>query len=98
MSHPPCSLGSIRKGSNNRRNAAAKVARAHRKVAAARADLLHRTSTALVRNHDLLVAEDRARHDRDLNDAMNILAAGRAVAAACGADVSHSGVPGCGRR
>jgi putative transposase len=33
-----------------------------------------------------------ARHDRDLNAATNILAAGRAVAA-CGADVSHSGSP-----
>ena len=31
-----------------------------------------------------------ARHDRDLNAAKDILAAGRAVAA-CGADVSHSG-------
>jgi putative transposase len=31
-----------------------------------------------------------ARHDRDLNAAKNILAAGRAVAA-CGADVSHAG-------
>jgi putative transposase len=34
-----------------------------------------------------------ARHDRDVNAAKNILAAGRAVAA-CGADVSHSGSPG----
>ncbi|WTZ28437.1 transposase [Microbispora sp. NBC_01389] len=36
------------------------------------------------------------RHDRDINAAKNILAAGRAVSA-CGADVSHSGSPGCGR-
>jgi putative transposase len=152
------------KGSANRRKAAAKVARAHRKVRAARTDFLHRTSTRLVRDHDLLVVEDLnvrgmvgnrhlakaisdcgwgtframlaykaeragrrlvvvdrfspssktcsacghllahlslgtrtwvcpscgARHDRDLNAAKNILAAGRAVAA-CGADVSHSG-------
>jgi putative transposase len=34
-----------------------------------------------------------ARHDRDLNAAKNILAAGQAVTA-CGADVSHSGTPG----
>jgi len=155
-----------RKGSANRRKAAAKVARAHRKVRAARADFLHRTSTRLVRDHDLLVIEDLnvrgmvrnrhlahaisdcgwraframltykaaragrrlvvldrwdpssktcstcgyllttlslgtrtwvcpgcgARHDRDLNAARNILAAGRAVAA-CGADVSHPGSP-----
>jgi putative transposase len=154
------------KGSNNRAKAAAKVARAHRKVRAARADFLHRTSTALVRDHDLLVIEDLnvagmkrnrrlakaisdcgwgqfrsmlaykaaragrrlvvvdrwypsskrcsacghllehlswgtrtwvcpscgARHDRDLNAAKNILAAGRAVAA-CGADISHTGIP-----
>jgi putative transposase len=152
------------RGSNNRRKAAAKVARAHRKVRAARADFLHRVSTRLVGDHDLLVVEDLnvrgmvrnrrlaraigdcgwgaframlaykaeragrrlvvidrfypssklcsgcghvlatlslgtrewvcpscgARHDRDLNAAKNILAAGRAVAA-CGADVSHSG-------
>lgn len=32
----------------------------------------------------------RTRHDRDINAAKNILAAGRAVSA-CGADVSHSG-------
>jgi putative transposase len=154
------------KGSANRRKAAAKVARAYRKVRAARADFLHRVSTRLIRNHDLLVIEDLnvkgmvrnrhlaraisdsgwgtfrgllaykaertgrrlvvldrfypssktcsacghllatlglgartwvcpscgARHDRDLNAARNILAAGRAVAA-CGADVSHSGSP-----
>ena len=46
------------KGSNNRAKAAAKVARAHRKVRAARADFLHRTSTALVRRYDKLVIED----------------------------------------
>jgi len=38
----------------------AKVARAHRKVRASRADFLHRTSTALVRDHDLIVIEDLA--------------------------------------
>jgi putative transposase len=47
-----------RKGSNNRRKAAAKVARAHRKVRAARTDFLHRTSTRVVREHDLPVIED----------------------------------------
>ena len=156
-----------RRGSANRRKAAAKVARAHRKVRAARADFLHRTSTRLVRDHDVIVIEDLnvrglvrnrplaqaisdtgwgtframlaykaeragrrlvvidrwypssktcsacgyrlatlgmgarhwqcpscgARHDRDLNAAKNILAAGRAVAA-CGADFSHAGSPG----
>ena len=37
------------------------------------------------------------RHDRDVNAAKNILAAGQAVTA-CGADVSHPGSPGCNRQ
>ena len=37
-----------------------------------------------------------ARHDRDVNAAKNILAAGQA-ATACGADVRHPGPPGCNR-
>ncbi|HMH38031.1 MAG TPA: RNA-guided endonuclease TnpB family protein [Streptosporangiaceae bacterium] len=148
----------------------AKVARAHRKVRAARTDFLHRTSTSLVRDHDVIVLEDLpvknmvrnrklakaisdcgwgtfrvmieykaarygrrvitvdrwypssktcsacgfrladlslktrtwqcpscgTRHDRDVNAAKNILAAGLAVARgspgdACGAEVRHSG-------
>ncbi|MBE3011114.1 IS200/IS605 family element transposase accessory protein TnpB [Microbispora sp. NEAU-D428] len=151
-------------GSNNRAKARAKVARAHTKVRDARADFLHRTSTRLVRDHDLIVIEDLnvkgmvrnrrlaraisdcgwgefrrqleyktqrygrrlvvidrwypssktcsacghllaelclsarhwscpgcgAWHDRDVNAAKNILAAGRAVSA-CGADVSPQG-------
>jgi putative transposase len=156
--------------SANRAKARAKVARAHRKVRAARADFLHKTSTRLVRDQDLIVMEDLAvknmvrnravaraiadcgwgtframveykaarygrrvividrwypsskmcsacgyllaelglktrtwqcpscgtRHDRDINAAKNILAAGLAVAwgdpgHACGADVRHSG-------
>ncbi|WP_432930089.1 RNA-guided endonuclease InsQ/TnpB family protein [Microbispora sp. CA-135349] len=152
------------RGSNNRAKARAKVARAHTRVADARADFLHRTSTRLVRDHDLIVIEDLnvrgmvrnrclarvisdcgwgefrrqleyktakygrtlvvierwypssktcsvcghlltalslstrhwscpscgTRHDRDVNAAKNILAAGRAVSA-CGADVSPQG-------
>ena len=148
----------------NRAKAKAKVARAHRKVRASRADFLHRASTRLVRDHDVIVIEDLAvknmvrnrklakaisdcgwgefrrqleykaeragrhlvvidrwypssktcvacghllaelslstrtwqcpscgtRHDRDINAAQNILAAGLAVSA-CGADVRHSG-------
>ena len=49
-----------KRGSNNRRKANAKVARAHRKVAASRADFLHRISTRLVRDHDVIVIEDLA--------------------------------------
>ena len=163
-------LARCRKGSANRAKAAATVARAHRKVRDARRDFLHRASTRLVREHDVIVIEDlnvsgmvrnrhlaRAisdcgwgefrrqlaykcqrygrdlviisrwypssktcsacghlladlslstrqwrcpscgtRHDRDINAAKNILAAGLAVARgspgdACGADVRHSG-------
>ena len=163
-------MARCRKGSANRAKAAAKVARAHRKVRNARRDFLHRASTRLVREHDVIVIEDLnvsgmvrnrhlarvisdcgwgefrrqleykcerygrdlvvidrwypssktcsacghllaelslstrhwtcpscgARHDRDINAAKNILAAGLAVARgypgdACGADVRHSG-------
>jgi putative transposase len=163
-------LARCQKGSQNRAKAKAKIARAHRKVRNARADFLHRTSTQLVRDHDLIVLEDLAvrnmvrnhslaksisdcgwgtfrrvieykaeragrhvividrfypssrscsacghllaelslatrhrtcpscgtRHDRDINAATNILAAGLAVARgspgdACGADVRHPG-------
>ena len=117
------------RGSANRAKARAKVARAHRKVRAARADFLHKASTRLVRDHDVVVLEDLAvqnmvrnrrlaklslgtrmwqcpscgtRHDRDVNAAKNILAAGLAVAGgnpghACGADVRHPDPPGCSR-
>src|SRR5689334_12893722 len=160
------------KGSANRAKAKAKAARAHRKVRAARADFLHKASTSLVRDHDVIVLEDLAvtnmvrnrslaksiadcgwgtfremieykatrygrhlividrwypsskmcsacgyllaelslgtrtwqcpscgtRHDRDVNAAKNILAAGLAVAGgnpgdACGADVRPQGTP-----
>jgi putative transposase len=157
-------LARCQPGSANRAKTKAKVARAHRKVRASRADFLHRTSTRLVRDHDVIVIEDlnvsgmvrnrslakaisdcgwsefrrqlgykaatagrrlividrwfpssktcsacghllaelplstRAwhcpscgtRHDRDVNAAKNILAAGLAVTA-CGADVRHPG-------
>jgi putative transposase len=152
------------KGSANRAKARVKVARAHRKVRNARRDFLHRASTRLVRDNDLIMIEDLAVgnmvrnrhlarvicdcgwgefrrqleykcqrygrqlavidrwypssktcsacghllaelslgtrhwtcpscgawHDRDINAAENILAAGQAVTA-CGADVRHSG-------
>jgi putative transposase len=169
-------LARCQQGSANRAKAKAKVARAHRKVRAARADFLHKTSTRLVRDHDLIVVEDLAvknmvrnhsvaraisdcgwgsfrkmleykaarygrrvividrwfpsskmcsacghiltelswkirtwqcpscgtRHDRDINAAKNILAAGLAVARgdpgyACGADVRHPGPLGRSR-
>jgi len=163
-------LARCQPGSANRAKAKAKVARAHRKVHNARQDFLHRASTCLVRDNDVIVIEDlnvagmlrnhrlaraigdcgwgefrrqldykcrrygrelvvidrwypssktcsacgyllaelslstrhwtcpscRARHDRDINAAKNILAAGRAVSRgspgdACGGDVRHPG-------
>ena len=157
-------MARCQRGSANRAKARAKVARAHRKVRAARTDFLHKASTSLVRDHDVIVLENLAvqnmvrnrrlakaisdcgwgtframleykagragrrlividrwypssktcsacghlltelslskrmwqcpscgtRHDRDINAAKNILAAGLAVTA-CGADVRHSG-------
>src|SRR5208283_5428628 len=53
-------LARCQRGSANRVKAKAKVARAHRKVRASRTDFLHRTSTALVRDHDVIVIEDLA--------------------------------------
>ncbi|MGH3309917.1 MAG: RNA-guided endonuclease InsQ/TnpB family protein [Streptomyces sp.] len=163
-------MARCQRGSMNRRKARKKVARAHRKVRNARVDFLHRTSTKLVRETDIIVIEDltvknmvknrnpskaisdcgwgefrrqleykaeragrhlvvidrwypssktcstcghlltelklstrhwtcpgcRTRHDRDINAAKNILAAGRAVAGenpgdVCGADVRRQG-------
>jgi putative transposase len=46
------------KGSNDRKKAKAKVARAHGKVKRARETFLHRTSTDLVRRYDVIVVED----------------------------------------
>jgi putative transposase len=165
-------LARCQRGSANRAKAKAKVARAHRKVRASRADFLHKASTNLVRDYDVIVLEDLAvrnmvrnrslakaisdcgwgtfrrmieykaakcgrrlividrwypssktcsacghllaslslstrhwtcpscgtRHDRDINAAKNILAAGLAVGAgngadACGADVRRHGTP-----
>ncbi len=157
-------MARCRKGSANWAKARVKVARAHRKVRDARRDFLHRASTRLVRENDVIVIEDLAvknmirnrslaraisdcgwaefrrqleykcqrygrqlavtdrwhpssktcsqcghllaelslstrrwmcpgcgtRHDRDVNAAKNIPAAGQAVTA-CGADVRHSG-------
>ncbi len=53
-------LARCQPGSANRAKARAKAARAHRKVRAARADFLHKTSTSLVRDHDLICLEDLA--------------------------------------
>ncbi len=54
-------LAHCQNGSNNRAKAKAKVAGAHRKVRDARRDFLHKTSTRLVREHDVIVIEDLER-------------------------------------
>jgi putative transposase len=53
-------LARCQDGSANRAKARAKVARAHRKVRDARRDFVHRTTTRLVRGHDLIAIEDLA--------------------------------------
>lgn len=53
-------MAKCQKGSANRQKAKAKVARAHGKVRRARETFLHRTSTELVRKHDVIVIEDLA--------------------------------------
>ena len=57
-------LARCQNGSANRAKAAARLARAHRKVRNARRDFLHRGSTRLIRQNDLIVIEDleRGRH------------------------------------
>ena len=47
-----------RRGSSNRRKAAARVARLHARVANARKDFLHKHSTAIAKNHGVVVVED----------------------------------------
>lgn len=47
-----------KKGSANRAKARVKVARVHAEVVDARRDFLHKTSTEIVRNHDVIAVED----------------------------------------
>ena len=78
-------LARCQRGSANRAKARAKVARAHRKVRASRTDFLHRTSTALVRDHDVIVIEDLAVQNmvRNRSLAKAIPTAGGAPSARC---------------
>jgi len=80
-------LARCQKGSANRAKARAKVARAHRKVRDARQDFLHKASTRLVREHDLVAVEDLNVKGMVKN---RKLARG-APGDACGADFRHSG-------
>ena len=47
-----------KKGSSNRRKARAKVARAYKRIADIKNDAIHKFTTALVKNHDLVCCED----------------------------------------
>lgn len=49
-----------RRGSNNRKKAVARLAACHRRIAAIRADALHKATTAIVRAHGLVAIEDLA--------------------------------------
>jgi putative transposase len=51
-------LARCQRGSANRAKRAVKVARAHARVADARRDFLHKTSTRLVRENDVIAVED----------------------------------------
>jgi putative transposase len=51
-------MARCQQGSNNRGKAKKKVAAAHRKVRHARADFLHKATTRLVREHDVIAIED----------------------------------------
>lgn len=51
-------LSRKQKGSNNRAKTKIKLARKHEKVANQRKDFLHKITTSLVKNHDLIVCED----------------------------------------
>jgi putative transposase len=51
-------LARMRKGSNRRNRQRIKVARIHARIAASRADFLHKTTTALIRRADVLALED----------------------------------------
>ena len=51
-------LARMTKGSNRRRKQRVKVAKIHARIAASRADFLHKTTTALIRQADVIAIED----------------------------------------
>jgi putative transposase len=60
VAHLQRDLSRTQKGSANRRKTAARLARAHARVAAVRADLLHTFTAPLARGHGVVVVEDLA--------------------------------------
>jgi len=51
-------LARMKKGSNRRNRQRIKVARIHARIAASRADFLHKTTTAIIQRADVIVLED----------------------------------------
>ncbi|WP_017594670.1 RNA-guided endonuclease InsQ/TnpB family protein [Nocardiopsis potens] len=72
------------RGSNNRRKAKRKVAAAHRKIRHARNDFLHKTSTRIVREHDVIVIEDLNVHGMTVSARGTVKEPGRNVRAKAG--------------
>jgi putative transposase len=60
-------LARRKRGSKNREEARVRVAKLHQKVARQRADFLHKLSTRLVKENDVIVHEERQYNRRDLN-------------------------------
>lgn len=58
LAHLSRAVSRKQKGSSNRKNAVAKLARLHRKVANIRLDALHKLTTWLAKNHSEIVIED----------------------------------------
>lgn len=58
LKHQQRALARKRKGSNRRRRQKVKVAKLYARVAAMRADFLHKTTTAIIRRADVIALED----------------------------------------
>jgi putative transposase len=73
-----------KKGSANRKNAASRLGRCHRRLAAIRRDFLHRATTGLARAHALIAARDLVVKNMTASAAGTLEAPGRNVPAKAG--------------